>query len=139
MLKKKIKLLGTSKGFTLVELIVVIAIVGILAAILIPQFTGFQAKAKSTQVMVEAKQIATAADGLYVELDAIPTEEQIVEVAGEDDIDPDNISGLSADGGHIGFTYVKTIAVGTTDYDFTAVRDASTGEIDITYEAAAAE
>jgi type IV pilus assembly protein PilA len=55
------------KGFTLIELIVVIAILGILAAVLIPKFTGFQDKARSTQALTDAKQIATAADSLIAE------------------------------------------------------------------------
>lgn len=55
------------KGFTLIELIVVIAILGILAAILIPKFTGFQDKAKATQALTDAKNIATAIDGWYIE------------------------------------------------------------------------
>lgn len=39
-------------GFALIELIVVIAILGILAAILIPRFNGFTDKAKSTVALV---------------------------------------------------------------------------------------
>ena len=55
------------KGFTLIELIVVIAILGILAAILIPRFGGFTDRARQTQAITDAKQIATAIDSLYSE------------------------------------------------------------------------
>ncbi|MBU3098242.1 prepilin-type N-terminal cleavage/methylation domain-containing protein [Clostridium sp. DSM 17811] len=55
------------KGFTLIELIVVIAIIGILAAIMIPKFSGFQDKATRTQVVTDGKQIATALQSLMAE------------------------------------------------------------------------
>jgi len=122
------------KGFTLIELIVVIAILGILAAVLIPQFSGFQVKAKSSQIMVNAKQVATAADALYVEKNAVPTAAQIVEVAGPDILVGEIAVDVAASAtGHIGFTYTKDLAVSGTTYTFTATRDSTSGNITIAW------
>lgn len=54
-----IKNLKKKKGFTLIELIIVIAILGILAAIAIPRMAGFQDDAKGKAVLTEAKTIAS--------------------------------------------------------------------------------
>jgi prepilin-type N-terminal cleavage/methylation domain-containing protein len=50
----------TKKGFTLVELIAVIAILAILGAVLIPRIGGYQQKARKSNLQSSAKTIVNA-------------------------------------------------------------------------------
>jgi len=56
-----------SRGFTLIELMVVIAIIAILAAILIPNFMHARAQAQTTGCVANEKQIATAVEEYAVD------------------------------------------------------------------------
>lgn len=60
------------KGFTLIELMIVIAIIGILAAIAIPQFSKYRAKSYNAASVSDAKNLKTDLEGFYAEWDRYP-------------------------------------------------------------------
>lgn len=64
VLKKKNELMKKKKGFTLVELIIVIAIIAILAAMAIPKFSAVRIDAKVSNDVAAAKNIQSATQTL---------------------------------------------------------------------------
>ena len=56
-----------SKGFMLIELLVVVAIIGILAAIAIPQFAAYRARGFNARVESDSRNAATAQEAYFVD------------------------------------------------------------------------
>jgi len=69
MFRKWQTLRKRSKGFTLIELMIVVAIIAILAAIAIPQYKKFQLKAKTAEAKTNLGAIRTAEEAYAAEED----------------------------------------------------------------------
>jgi type IV pilus assembly protein PilA len=57
----------SQKGFTLIELMIVIAIIGILAAIAIPQFASYRRKSYNSAAISDLKNMKTSLEAYYAD------------------------------------------------------------------------
>ena len=70
------------RGFTLVELLMVIGIIGLLAAIAIAQFTSYRASAIDSQMKSDLKNAAVAMESYFAEKQSYPTTVTTITTAG---------------------------------------------------------
>lgn len=67
-----LKRLNKSSGFTIVELLIVIVIIGVLAALVIVAYNGIQARARDATRVTDMRNVKTAIESYYADNSSYP-------------------------------------------------------------------
>lgn len=116
------------KGFTLIELMLVISIIIIIAGFIFPKFINYEKKAKEVKAINAAKQIYTATMSIYSYGSSSPEdadiEDSVAKLTGEDvDVNTDaSIINIEYQSDSIPYT----MSIDTTDGGYTVKNDTET-------------
>ena len=100
------KLRGNSKGFTLIELMIVIAIIGILAAIAIPNFIAYRDKAYCGYAEGDAQNTLAALSSYFSEPDRTTQITDVQDLVDAEELSLNNeVTDVAISGGTTGVGY----------------------------------
>ena len=133
-LKKQLKAAkARSSGFTIVELLIVIVVIGILATLVIVTFSGIQQKGRNSQRQTDINAIASHVEAFYAEKGYYPTLADLQSATFRSTytkgLDPEALKDPKGASGNIGGTTSATqygyVAAGTTGCVNTTVSDST--------------
>lgn len=106
---KNMQMNQAQKGFTLIELMIVVAIIGILAAVAIPAYQDYTIRAKVTEGISLASGAKTAVSEYYASRATLPSNNTAAGLAGNTDYATDYVESLTVTNGVIAVDFIDTL------------------------------
>lgn len=114
------------QGFTLIELMIVVAIIGILAAVAIPAYQDYTIRAQVTEGLSLASGAKTAVAEYWSSNGTLPSNNSDAGMRDSTDIRGNNVQSVEFDGTNIEITFSATAISGST---LTLAPDTQGGQI----------